>query len=108
MGRNSGAFLGKPKGSVERNFAVVGERARSVSGGEKAGMKKVGVQLKEGRVKMKGRKEGRKEAGLIPSYFYSVILETFFLLPFYGGVINGSKECRIVKLPCLVTSPACE
>ena len=55
---------------------------------------------------MKGRKEGSWSD---PFLFYSVILETFFfLLPFYGGVINGSKECRIVKLPCLVTSPACE
>ena len=39
--RNSGAFLGKPKeGPVKRNLAVVGERARPVSGGEKDGMQK--------------------------------------------------------------------
>jgi len=43
-GKEFGSVFREAEGSVERNFAVVGERARSVSGGEKAGMKKVGVQ----------------------------------------------------------------
>jgi len=58
-----GSVFREAEGSVERSFAVVGERARSVSGGEKDGMKKIkpGVQWKEGRKDKDEWKEGRKE-----------------------------------------------